>query len=306
MTLLTTLGRAGGCLPFALAGLAAALPSYAWACSTCKCGDYTITLLGSEKPYAGRLVAAIDYLLRSESAGEGLEKQDTDEQRLTLGLAYSFNQDWTLAVQVPFVHKEISSLDLSRQEAEGLGDIDLTARWVAFRSADGVSGRHLAGLRGGVRLPTADQVHDHGELLDIDVQPDAGATAPNLGAWYAFFSYPWFASASATYFHYTEGHQNFHGGDVGLVSVLGQYALTQTLALQLGVDARQAGKNEFSGVPDPDSGGFLAMGSAGLVWRIGDDLVLSGGGQVELVEHLNGTQQEDPTLRLGISYDFGG
>lgn len=288
----------------AVACLFAAASKTAMACSTCKCGDYTITLMGSEKPFSGRFRVGMDYMVRSESAGNpGVSEQETDEQRATLGLAYSLNEDVTLAMQAPFVRKEIKSSNLARQEAEGLGDIDLTARWVLYRSG-AMSGRHLAGLRAGVRLPTADEVKSNGQLLDIDVQPDAGATVPSLGGWYAYYRYPWFATVSATYFKYQEGHQDFRGGDVVLASALVQYGVTQSVALQLGLDARESEKNQFSGVPDSDSGGFLAMGFMGIAARIGEELLLSAGVQVPVIEKLNGDQTEDPALRVGISYDF--
>ncbi|WP_428309782.1 hypothetical protein [Hydrocarboniphaga sp.] len=290
-------------VPMAAALLLAAADPAA-ACSTCKCGDYTITLLGAEKPYSGRFRLGLDYLLRSETAGAGLDGQKTDEQRATLGLAYSLTQDITLALQVPFVRKQIESPNLAKQSAQGLGDIDVTGRWVAYRSPGGDSGRHLAGLRAGLRLPTADQIKDHGELLDIDVQPDAGATVPSLGGWYGYYRYPWFATVSATYFKYTEGHQDFRGGDVALISALAQYGITQSVALQLGVDARQSQKNQFSGVDDPDSGGFLTMGFAGAALRIGDDFLINAGAQVPLIQNLNGEQDEDPALRVGVTYDF--
>ncbi len=286
------------------AALAAAVSSNAaLACSTCKCGDYTITLLGSEKAYSGRFRAAVDYVYRSESAGVGAGEQETTEQRTTLGLAYSFSDDITLALQVPFVRKEIEAGNLARQEAEGLGDIDLTARWTLYRNG-AVSGRHLAGVRAGVRLPTADEVKADGELLNIDVQPDAGATVPSLGAWYGYYRFPWFATATITAFKYGEGNQQFEGGDAVVVSTLAQYGLTQTFALQLGVDARWSGRNRFSGVADPDSGGTLAMAFAGAALRIGEDFLVHAGAQLPLIEELNGRQDEDPALRVGMTYDF--
>jgi hypothetical protein len=275
----------------------------AWACSTCKCADNTITLFGTEKAYTGRFRLALDHYLRSEVAGSGAGRQVTDEARSTLGLGYSLTADLTLAVQIPFVRKEIEAGNLARQEASGLGDVDVTARWVLYRSG-ALTGRHLAGLRGGVRLPTADEVKDNGVKLNIDVQPDAGATAPNLGAWYSYYRFPWFATASATYFTFTEGHQDFQGGDALIVSVLGQYAVSEKLALQLGVDARDSDKNAFSGVADADSGGFLAMGYVGLVRRLGDDLLLYAGYQSPLVERLNGEQEEGNALRVGLTYDL--
>ncbi len=291
--------------PALAAALLSAASQPAMACSTCKCGDYTITLMGTEKPYGGRLRFALDYLHRSESQGSGVNRQETDEQRALFGVSYSVSEDLALAIQVPWVRKEIELGNLARQEARGLGDIDLSARWVLYRSDEGVSGRHLAGLRGGVRLPTAEQIKDSaGQRLDIDAQPDAGATVPSLGAWYGYYRFPWFATVSATYFQYGEGHQNFHGGDVGLVSALAQYGLTTSFALQLGVDARHTAKNEFSGAADPNSGGTLAMAFVGVANRFGEDFLLSAGVQLPVIKDLNGAQTEDANFRIGIAYDF--
>lgn len=285
-----------------LTALGAAMPAYA--CSTCKCGDYTITLLGDEKAYAGRLRSGVETVWRSESQGEpGVDERSTDEQRLLLGLAYSLNPDWTLAAQIPFVRKEIEDADLSRQDAEGLGDIDLLARWTLFRGGDS-SVRHVGGLRLGVRLPTAEQVRDrNGERLDIDVQPDAGATAPNVGGWYSYFRFPWFLSSSVTYFSFGDGHQGFAPGNAVVGSLLGQYAVMPALAVQAGVDARYAQRNRFSGVEDPDSGGTLTMGFAGVALRFGE-LVTNAGVQLPLAENLNGFQDEGASYRLGLAYDF--
>lgn len=287
---------------FMAAALAGA-PGITRACSTCKCADNTITLFGTEKPFSGRFRVALDYYLRSESTGAGISEQSVDETRATLGVAYSLDPDWTLALQVPYVRKELESATLARQKASGLGDIDLTLRWVAHRSG-GVSGRHLAGLRGGLRLDSADEVKRNGVLLDIDVQPDAGATAPNLTAWYNYFHFPWFMNLSVTYFTFGEGNQDFQPGDTWLASALAQYGLSQTLALQAGLDARRSDKNEFSGIQDPDSGGTLAMAFAGVAVRIGEELLFHAGYQSPVVENLHGEQDEDDAFRIGLAYDF--
>lgn len=296
-----------GSAPLALGLLAA---SSAWAplaqaCSTCKCGDNTINLFGSEKTYAQRLRVGVETWLRSESQGDpAVNERETDEWRTTLGLSYSPTQDLSLAVLVPYVRKEIKDSNLARQESSGLGDVDLVGRYVLYRGGAG-SGRHLAGLRAGVRLPTAEQQRDGaGQKLDIDVQPDAGATAPNIGGWYSYFNFPWFLSSSLTYFHYNDGHQDFSPGDVLVASVLTQYGVTQSLAAQLGVDARHAEKNRFGSVADEDSGGELAMAYLGLAYRFGSDLVVNAALQLPVYENLNGHQSEDPALRLGFSYDF--
>lgn len=275
----------------------------AQACSTCKCGDYTITLLGAEKPFENRFRIGFDTLARSETQGSGVDERKTDEWRSLLGLAWSVNENLTLAAQIPWVRKEIEDGNLAELEAEGLGDIDLIGRYVLYRSGSG-SGRHLAGLRAGVRLPTADEIKDGGEKLDIDVQPDAGSTVPNLGGWYSYFRFPWFVSSSVTAFHFSEAHQDFEPGDALVGSVLTQYALGQTFALQGGLDARYSEKNQFSGVDDPDSGGTLTMVFAGAAFRALDELILNAGVQIPLLEDLNGDQDEDPSFRFGLAYDF--
>jgi hypothetical protein len=285
--------------------VSAAWTPQALACSTCKCGDYTITLFGAEKSFENRFRVAADLIYRSESQGQpGVAERSTEERRTLLGVSYSVNEDLSLAVQVPFVRKEIEDNNLARQKAEGLGDIDLVARWTLYRQGE-ASGRHLAGLRFGVRLPTADQVRDGGgNRLDIDVQPDAGATVPNLGGWYAYFRFPWFVSLSATYFSFGDGHQEFAPGDAMVASALAQYGVSQRVALQFGVDARYSQKNRFSGVDDPDSGGTLAMAFGGVAVRLYEDLLLNAGIQAPLLDELNGHQEEDPSYRIGVAYDF--
>lgn len=293
----TTVAALAGATLYALSSPAAL------ACSTCKCGDYTITLFGAEKPFESRFRVGLDYLHRSETQGDGIAERETDEDRVTLGLAYSVTQDLTLAVQIPWVSKEIENGNLARVEADGIGDIDVIGRYVLYRAGSG-SGRHLAGVRVGVRLPTADEVKEDGEKLDIDVQPDAGAWVPNLGGWYSYFRFPWFLSTTLTYFSFGDGNQDFSPGDAVVGSVLAQYGLNQTWALQAGIDARHSEKNQFSGVDDDDSGGTLAMVFVGAAARLSTDFVLHAGVQLPLIDELNGEQEEDPVFRAGVAYDF--
>lgn len=292
-------GRAALC---ATAAVILASPP-AQACSTCKCGDYSITLLGTEKPYASRLRGAFDVLVRSETQGTGLGARETEEWRNTLGLSYSLTEDLTLGLQLPWVHKRIEDANLAAQEADGLGDADLIAWWVLHRGGESAL-RHLAGLRFGARLPTAEEVEENGQKLDIDVQPDAGALAPNLGAWYRYYRFPWLVSLSATYYAYGDGHQDFSPGDAATASVLGQYALDPNWALQAGFDLRHAGKNRHDGATDPNSGGTLGMVYAGAAARFFEELSISAGVQLPVLDELNGAQEEDPALRLSFAYDF--
>ncbi|HUS24908.1 MAG TPA: hypothetical protein VM369_08160 [Candidatus Binatia bacterium] len=283
--------------------LAALSPPPAAACSTCACGDNTITLMGAEKPFSGRLRSAVEFMTRSESMGAGVDREDVDEQRLNFGASYSFNPAFTLGVVLPVVEKRLRTGTGEQQNGRGLGDADLLGRVVLWQDTAQLP-RHMAGLRAGVRLPTSQEATDaSGAPLEIDAQPDAGATAPNLGAWYGYYAYPFFLSASATYYSFHHGRQGFDPGETLIGSLTAQYGFPR-FALQLGVDARHASRNAEDGVIDPDSGGTMLMGFGGAVLRLGSDFLVSAGVQVPVLDRLNGVQEERTSWRAGLAYDF--
>lgn len=278
--------------------------SNALACSTCKCGDPTITLVGDEKPYANRLRIGLDVQLRSETEGDpAILEATTDEDRYTLGFAYSLNNRLTLIANLPYVYKERRDTSLAYMEADGLGDIDIYARYNLQAENEQ---RHLYGVMGGLRLPTSEEVKDGaGNTLDIDVQPDAGATAVTAGGYYQYFASPWFASASASVVHFvSEGRQDFDPGSSIVGSLRAQYALKYNFAPQVGLDFRYSEKDHFSGAKDHNSGGFLGNLWLGIATRVGGELLLYAGAQIPVIDGLNGHQEEDHTLRLGFNYDF--
>nr|MBV6629719.1 hypothetical protein [Oceanococcus sp. HetDA_MAG_MS8] len=278
----------------------------AWSCSTCKAGDPTITLLGTEKAFSNRLRLGLDWQWREESQGArgSARRLDVREQRRSVGVSYSPSPRWTVALQLPYVSKTLKLPSLEQQEATGLGDADLSLRYVAFRSGP-LSGRHLAGLHAGLRLPTAERIRDRrGQLLDIDVQPDARALAPKLGGWYAYHRYPWFLSTSLIGFAFGDGDQGFSPGNAVVSSILGQYALAPRWAVQLGLDSRYAQRNAFDGITDPDSGGLLVMARSAVAWRIGQELVLNAGLQTPLFDNFNGQQSEDTAVLFALAYDI--
>lgn len=287
------------------AALAAGWTLPASACSTCKCGDYTITLFGDEQAFSGRLRLAADALWRSERQGTpGVDALKTDEQRTTLSVGFALSPRWILAAQIPYVRKEIQSATLARQQAEGLGDVDLIARWVLQAEGEPVL-RRQSGLRLGLRVPSGQQIRSaDGALLDIDVQPDAGAWAPNLGVFSAWYGYPWFTTVTATAFYFGDARQGFEPGHALVASGLAQYALSQTWAVSGGLDARLSGKNRFSGEIDPNSGGLLTMAQLGLAARLSPDAVVQAAFQLPVFERLNGEQREDPVLRLSLALDL--
>lgn len=288
-------------------GLALAVASSpAVACSTCKCGDPTITLLGAEKAFSGRFRFGLDLQWRSETQGADSNPRQvsTDETRAVLGLAYSASERLSFALQMPYVEKTITRRDFSREQGRGWGDAELTARYRLWKSGP-MSGRHLAGLQAGVRAPTGDTVRDsQGQVLNIDAQPDAGAWAGKLGGWYAFHQFPWFTSVSAKYYLFGDGEQGFEPADVWVASAATQYGLSTRYAVEMGLDARYSTENHYSGERDPDSGGSLVVARVGMSARIGQELVTRVALQVPALDGLNGDQEEDPTVQVSLAYDF--
>src|SRR6476646_8325932 len=97
-----------------------------------------------------------------------------------------------------------------------------------------------------------------------------------------------------------EGRQSFQPADVTTLALHGQYALTQALAVQAGVDSRYAGENTGAGVKDTDSGGAFAMASLGVSLRLQDDVLIHGGAQLPLAQDPNGYQREGTSLSIGL------
>jgi hypothetical protein len=295
--------RPPGAFTATLALVLAAVAQPAAACSTCACGDNSITVMGVEKPFTGRVRGALDFQVRTETKGEGATLQEIEEQRLSLGLSYSPSEIFTMALQLPFVRKHYEDATLAVIDTEGVGDADLIGRLVLYRDNPQLP-RHMAGVRLGVRLPTSEQARDANWVpVNIDAQLDAGATAPNAGLWYAYYRLPVLVSISGAHLFYGEGRQGFRPGDATIATLLLQYG-AGGWAFQAGADARTTEANRFSGVEDPNSGGTLVMGTLGLTRRFGTDFVLSAGVQIPAIRNLDGVQDEDTSFRAGMAYDF--
>ena len=285
-------------------GLVVFAPAPALACSTCMVGDPTLTLMGTEKPYAGRLRMSLDYFSRDEEIGvEGVNKEIIDDQRIRLDFAYAPSRRIMLGLRIPYVNRTLESFNLETQESTALGDVRLTAKF--FLQEKDSFQTHMYGLLAGVRLPTADEQSSNGVPLDFDAQPGIGAGVVNAGAWYSYFNFPWMAYLTSTY-HYmpNEGFQGFQAGDA-LVTTLGmQYATDFKYAFQLSFDTRYSQKDTFFDIEDPNSGGFIGYLSPGFVYSFKTDWLFFATIKLPVVENLNGDHEEGTILNFGVTYDF--
>jgi hypothetical protein len=281
-------------------------PSSVWSCATCTVGDPSLTVMGTEKNFAGRWRFSTDFLYRDETIGvEGINQREVSESRLALGISYAPTKDWVFSAQVPIVRKELTNINLSTAEQTAIGDVVLSAKQFLYQDKP-MQTRHAAGWLAGLRLPTGQEQNDErGEPLDIDVQPGAGNWVPSLGGWYGYYRFPWFGYFSST-LHYPvgEGYAEFEEGTAVLTTAMLQYAPNYTVALQLGLDTRWSEKHRYDGVADEDSGGFIGFLSPGLVFNMMEDLLFYATVQVPVIDDLNGEHEENTVYRFGFTYDF--
>lgn len=276
-----------------------------FACATCLCGDPTITTMGTEKPFAGRMRAGVEYLSRGETAAQpGVSEFVVDEQRVTYSFSYALNSEWIFAASLPMVTKKVERFDTSAAQGSGVGDLDLAARWFIGKD-ESFPVKYLWGVQFGLRIPASSEQKKSGDPIDIDAQPGVGATIPSVGIWYGRYAIPWFFYTSAVIQHaVTEGYQEYQAGDVALLTGLVQYALNFGVAVQLSVEGRFKQHDQYDGEQDENSGGVLIMATPGIAWTPLEDLVVNISYQLPLIENPNGRQAEDPTLKFGVAYDF--
>jgi len=287
-----------------VSGFLCGLPTVSWGCATCLCGDPTLTLMGTEKPFLGRFRISADFLYRGEETGiAGFNRQEVTENRFTLGLSYALNQKLSLGLKIPVIRKELETASLAEESVTGLSDITVTGKWFIYQD-DVAETRHMAGLLTGLRMPTSEEAEDNGRAYDIDVQPGTGAWVPQLGAWYGYYEFPWFFYVSSVVHYATEGYQGFTAGTAVVTTGLVQYAFSPVIAGQLSLDTRWSDKHEFGDEADPDSGGFLGFVSPGVVVTLAEDLLLNAKVQIPVIDNLNGNQDKSATFQIGLTYDF--
>jgi hypothetical protein len=277
----------------------------AYACAVCGCGDPTLTRLGTEQPFAGRVRGSAELRLRSDDVGQPrVDQIRLREQRLDLALAWAPHDRVFLMLTVPLLHRSVEYVNLARRSTWGLGDVELRAKVFVLRERV-ERATHLVGAVVGVKTPTAPAQRDpSGALLPVELEPGTGSFDPLAALSYAFFDDPWSAYVSVQGTYPTQGREDFRAAPSLRATALGQYQFMPLLALRGGVDTRLDGKATNSGKPDRDSGGFIAFAGGDVLVSPLMDLVLSAGLRIPIVNALSGYHHEGPAFLFGAAYDF--
>lgn len=228
--------------------------------------------MGTGRGFDGRLRVGLEAQWRSESVAEvgALEREHTQDQRLTLGAVYAPAREIQIALRVPLVRRVYTSANLARSDLTHLGDLELRGRWQLFQDR-AFAPRHLFGVSGGVRLPTGPEVADPDGPLIEDAQPGVGAWVPLTGLWYAWSAHPWSLWSSAGVELPTTGYGDRRPGATALASVTLQHQLGTMLAVSAGLDGRLSATDTVNGITDNTTGGSLLMVAGGVTAQVRTD-----------------------------------
>lgn len=290
----------------------------AQACSVCGCGD---PLLSASDPaaLAGTLRLQLDVEYLRVDAGTDGVPGSTDQLRQ---LSYRLNAVYrpldalTVSATVPVLSKRITAVGNGpadvKSDLTGLGDAEVSARFVPWRSVQvGAMRAQELAVAAGTSIPTgAHDAKDAGELIDPHGQLGTGAWGPFLGLHYRFEQGDWTGYAGLSWRHRAQGSyfdgSKYKFGDALLWSVHGQVLLARRVALDLGVDGRDARTDRMVG-----SDGMVTdavENTGGTVWSLAPGVYVDASSgfwlfvraQLPFIKRLDGEQDVKPSVTAGV------
>lgn len=281
-----------------------AAPRLALACASCACGDPTLTVMGTGKPFSGRLRLGLEARLRWVDSGvRGVDRLELSEQRWAVEAAWAPLEWLFVSARLPLVRRELQAADFSHLTLFGLGDAEISTKAFVLRDR-AFDARHLIGVELGTELPTSPaRAEVGGRRLGFESQLGSGSIDPFAGVSWSWFSRPISTYASVRGLLPTRGHFGARAGPALLASLVAQTEAGTWAAVRLGADLRVEAPFEEGGVEDPHSGGTALFLTPELLLRLGEDWLLRASASFPTWLELRGSQDEGPTLRLGVVVD---
>jgi hypothetical protein len=280
-------------------------PGAAQACAVCGCGDPTLTVMGDEKPFGGRIRAAAELRVGRIRVGEpGVDETVMTEERLELAVAYAPTRSTFLVLAAPLLYRQAAFHDGAHLRFFTIGDVELRIKQFVYSSRKGQI-QHQVAIVGGLKAPSAPvENDDHGAPLPAALQPGLGSVAPSAGLFYGLGDGPWSFYTSATVYMPFAIRDSAHGSDSFRTSASVQRQVGRPFAARFGLDTRLDGGGVVNGQSDPNSGGFVAYLSPALVVSPATDLLLAVGAHVPFAQALRGYHHESTIGTLSVTYDF--
>jgi hypothetical protein len=316
------LARALG-LALSLAIALAATPQVAHACAVCSRGD-PLAPAAEGHGRGGDLRIALDAeVLSQRSASPGVVGMHDamDEYVLKLTGAYSPTPTVNLVVSVPFTRKKMTMehgggvAPFVASDLTGVGDLEVGGRWFFFESVSLRERlRQGVALSAGTSLPTGPSA----ARTDVGSQPitqlglpnaqheqiGSGAFGPYAGLSYRLQRDPFTGLLSVSGRLHTENAQGYRYGDSLLWTLQGQWAPVRWVALGLGLDGHNGGRDRQSGAPVENTGGLVLWASPSVFMNVYQRLWVTLRVQLPFYTSLVGDQSLGPVVLGGVQYEL--
>jgi len=314
-------------LPLRAALLAAlAFPTASFACSSCGC---TLSSDWDTQGYSAK--TGLHFDLRYDYVNQSQLRHGTDavdrdaieipnereielytvNRYTTLGIDYSWNANWGVDVELPYVDREHATFpedetEISTSNSQSIGDVRVLGRYQGFTP------EHNVGVQFGLKLPTGShdvvfrEGSEAGEPLDRGLQPGTGTTDLLLGAYkFGNLGQDWDAFGQAQVQVALDSSDEFRAGNSINLNVGVRYLGNETWVPQLQLNARVAAKDSGEQADADNSGGTLVDLSPGLSFNPSPKLHLFGFVQVPLYQRVNGLQLAPRiTASIGARFAF--
>jgi hypothetical protein len=287
------------------AGLCVLTARDARACASCGCGDPTLTALGTEQPFAGRLRSSLELSYRTDSIGRaGIDRLELRELRADASAAWAPLASLFVVANVPLVHRQATDPSLAQTDAWGLGDVELRAKWFVLRDR-AFAPRWLLAAVGGLKFPTAPWQSDgDGVRVPLEAQPGTGSLDLLLGPSVSMFQGDVSAYASLQGSLPLTTRAPLEPGSSLRASLALQHQTLRWLALRAAADGRWDRPSREAGQRDPDSGGGVLFLGGDALFSPMLDLALSLGIRLPALDALHGAHDEGPRLSLALMRDW--
>ena len=264
--------------------------------------------------------AKASQMITSTGDPQEVEKY-TRNNYLTVGADYTFNADWGLNFQLPFIERSHSTLGVNSDgvsPADGaydsrfsaLGDIKVIGRYQGFSPA------HNLGITFGLKLPTGSHTltgtstepANPGDSAPIDrgLQPGTGTTDAIFGAYYFdSLSKNWDYFAQATVQSALNSRDNYKPGTGYNLSLGLRYMGNEQIIPQIQLNTRYVKHDTGANSDQTSTGGTLMYLSPGVVVPLTDKASVYAFAQLPIYQDVRGVQLAPRyTISVGARFAF--